>query len=103
MNTDASTVEDINIHQIIERLSMSGIESSGERFSIFRNQSFTLFRNERDFRESFDSAAVSESVSMSMTNLLDTDSPYLFPTFHQTSTLEKTTCRHRSILRSLMI
>ena len=49
MNTDASTVEDINILQITERLSMSCIESSGERFCIFRNRSFTLFRNERDF------------------------------------------------------
>ena len=35
----------------------------------------TLFRNERDFRERFDSAAVSESVSISMTNLLDTGLP----------------------------
>ena len=51
MNTDASNVEDINIQQIIERLSMSCIESSGERFSIFRNRSCTLFRNERDLRE----------------------------------------------------
>ena len=34
MNTDASNVEDINIHQIIERLSMSCIESSGEPFSL---------------------------------------------------------------------
>ena len=60
MNTDASTVEDINIHQIIERLSMSSIESSGKRFSIFRNRSFTLFMNERDFRERSDSATVSD-------------------------------------------
>ena len=72
MNTDASTFEDMNIHQIMERLSMSCIESSGERFSIFRNRSFTLFRNERDFRERSDSAAVSEFISISMTNLLDT-------------------------------
>ena len=69
MNTDASNVEDINTHQIIERLSMSCIESSGERFNIFRNRSFTLFKNERDFRERFDSATVSESISSSMTNL----------------------------------
>ena len=58
MNTDASTVEDINIHQIIERLSMSCIESSGERFSISRNRSFTLFRNERDFKERPDSVHI---------------------------------------------
>ena len=72
MNTHASTVEDMNILQIIERLSMSYIESSGKRFSIFRNRSFTLFRNERDFGEKSDSASVSESISISMTNLLDT-------------------------------
>ena len=58
MNTDASTVEDINFHQIIERLSMSCIESSEERSSIFRNRSFTLFKNDRDFRERFDSGGV---------------------------------------------
>ena len=49
-NTDASNVEDINIHQIIERLSMSCTASSGERFNIFRNRSLTLFKNDRDFR-----------------------------------------------------
>ena len=79
MNTDACNVEDINIHQIIERLSMSCIESSGERFSIFRNRSFTLFRNERDFRGRFDSVAMSESISISMTNSLDTGLPVLVP------------------------
>ena len=77
MNTDASNVQDINIHQITERLSMSRIESSGERFSIFRNRPFTLFRNDRDFRERSDSVAVPESISISMTNLLDTSFPVL--------------------------
>ena len=66
MNTDAFNVEDIDIHQIMERLSMSYIESSRERFR------FTLFKNERDFTEKSDSAAVSESISISMTNLSDT-------------------------------
>ena len=61
MNADASSVEDINIHPIIERLSMSCIASSGEQSSIFRNRSFTLFKNDRDLRERFDSVAVSES------------------------------------------
>ena len=79
MSTDASTVEDINNPQIIERLSMSCIESYGERFSIFRNRSFTLFMNERDFRERSVSAAVSESISISMINLLDTGLPELAP------------------------
>ena len=59
MNTDACNVEDMNIPQIMEHLSVSCIESSGERFSIFRNRSFTLFRSERDFRERFDSAHLS--------------------------------------------
>ena len=59
---------------------MSCIESSRERFSIFRNRSFTLFTlfiNERDFRERSDFAAVSKSVSISMTNLLDSGLPVL--------------------------
>ena len=77
MNTDASNVQDINIHHITERLSMSCIESSGERFSIFRNRPFTLLRNERDFRARSDSVAVPESISISMTNLLDTSFPVL--------------------------
>ena len=102
MNTEASNVEDINIHQIIERLSMSCIASSGERPNIFRNRSFTLFKNDRDLRERFDSVALSESISSSMTNLSLRVSPYLCSTFHQISTLEKTTCRQCSILSSLM-
>ena len=51
MNTDASTVEDITISQIIERLSMSCTESFEEWSSIFRNRSFTLFRNELDLEK----------------------------------------------------
>ena len=51
MNTDASNVEDINILQIIERLSMYCIESSGERSSIFLDRSITLFKNARDLGE----------------------------------------------------
>ena len=103
MNTDASNVEDINISQIIERLSMSCIASFEEWSNIFRNRSFTLFKNDRDFSERFHSVAVSESISSSsMTNLSSTVSPFLFPTFHQISTLEETTCRQCSILSSLM-
>ena len=44
MNTDASNVEDMNIPQIIERLSMSRIASFREWSNIFRNRSFTLCR-----------------------------------------------------------
>ena len=72
MKTD---VEDINIHQIIERLSMSCIESSGEPSS----RSFTLFKNDHDFRERFDSAAVSESISSSKTNSSSTSLSVLAP------------------------
>ena len=60
MNTDASDVEDMNTTQIIERLSMSCSASSRERSNIFRNRSCTLFKNDRDLRERFDSAAVSD-------------------------------------------
>ena len=77
MNTDASTVEDINIHQIMERSSMSCIASSGERSSIFRNRSFTLSKNDRDLREKFDSVAVSVSIPSSMTYLSYTGLPVL--------------------------
>ena len=86
MSTDASNVEDINIRQIKERLSMSYIASVGEWSHIFRNPSFTLSRNDRDFSERLDSAAVSESISISMTELLDTGFPVLVlnisPDFH---------------------
>ena len=56
---------------------MSCIESFGERSNIFRNRSFTLFKNDRDLRERFDSVAVSESISSSMTNLSFTGLPVL--------------------------
>ena len=44
MNTDASNVEHMNIHQIKERLSMSCIASFEEWSNIFRTRSFTLFK-----------------------------------------------------------
>ena len=59
MNTDASNVEDINIPQIIERLSMSCIASFEEWSNIFRNRSLTLFKNDRDHRERFDPVTMS--------------------------------------------
>ena len=99
MNTDASNVEHINILQIIERLSMFCIASFEEWSNIFRNHSFTLFKNDRDLRERFDSVAVSESISSSMTNLSATGlsvlAPNISPDFHST-------CRQCSILSSLM-
>ena len=45
------------------------LQTSGEQSNIFRNRSFTLFTNERGVRERFDSVAVSESISSSMTKL----------------------------------
>ena len=41
MNTDASNVENMNFHQIKERLTMSCIASFEEWSTIFRNRSFT--------------------------------------------------------------
>ena len=58
MNTDARNVEDINIHQIRERLSMSCIASFEEWSNIFRNRSFTLFKNGLDPKDNSDSASV---------------------------------------------
>ena len=97
MNTDASNVEDINIHQIVERLSMSCIASSGEQSSIFRNRSFTLFKNDRDLKKRFDSVAVSESTPSSVTNLSSTGLPVLVLDISP-----KTACRQCSIVSSLM-
>ena len=110
MNTDASNVEDINIHQIKERLSLSFIASFEDWSNIFRTRSFTLCKNDRDFSERFDPVAVSESISSSsMTNMsvcwvngCPPTGLFLLPTFHQISTLEKTTFRQCSILSSLM-
>ena len=67
----------LNIYQFKESLWMSCIESSGERSNIFRNRSSTLFKNELVSGEKFDSAAVSVSISSSMTNLSCTGLPVL--------------------------
>ena len=66
MNAGASNVEDKNIHPnhktFVQCLALNLLENGS---TSFRNRSFTLFRNERDFRERFDFAAVSESISSS--------------------------------------
>ena len=67
MNTDASNVDFINIHQIKERLSMSCIASFEEWSNIFRIWSFSLCKNDCDFNERSDSATVSKSISSSWT------------------------------------
>ena len=76
---DASNVEVINIRQIIDSLSMVCIASSEELSNTFRNRSVTLFKNDRDLGEKFDSVAVSESISSSMTNLSSTGLPGIAP------------------------
>ena len=58
---------------------MSYIASFQEGSNIFHNRSFTLFNYERDFTERSDSATVSESISISTTNLLETGLPVLVP------------------------
>ena len=58
MNPDASNVEDLNIHQITERLSMSCIASPEDWPSIFRNRSFTLCKNDLTLEKRFDSVSV---------------------------------------------
>ena len=70
MNTDASNVEDINIHHIQECLLLSCIVSFEDWSNIFRTRSFTLCKNVRDFNERSDSVTVLECISSSsMTNL----------------------------------
>ena len=69
MNTDASNVEVINIHQIIERLSMSCVASFEEWSCIFRTRPFTLCKNDLDSDDRSDSVTVLESISSSSTIL----------------------------------
>ena len=112
MNRDASNVEDINIHHIGECVWLFCIASFEDWSNIFRTRSFTVCNNDRDFNESSESVAVLESIpSSSMTVsvlsertgwLFTHGFPFLLPTFHQISTLEKTTSRQYSILSSLM-
>ena len=56
---------------------MSCIASSWRWCNIFRDRSLTLFKNDIDLREKFDSVAVLESISSSMTNLTSTGLPVL--------------------------
>ena len=66
MNTDASNVEYINIHHIMESLSMSyGSASFASDHVLCSGMNVILEKRS-------DSVAVSESISISMTNSLDT-------------------------------
>ena len=67
MNTDASNVEDINIHHIKECLSLSCIASFENWSDIFRTRSFTLCKNDCDFNDRSDSVTVLESILSSST------------------------------------
>ena len=107
MNTDASNVEDINMLLIIERLSMSCIASSGRWSIIFRNRSLTLCNNDRDFSERFEFCGGARAHIIVIDDKLvcvlgelvhPRASPFLLPTFHQISTLEKTTCHQINVL-----
>ena len=71
-NTDASNVEYMLIPQIKECLSLSCIASFEDWSNIFRTRSFTLCNNDRDSNERSDSVMVSESISLTMTNLSST-------------------------------
>ena len=111
MSTDASNVEDINIFQIKEFLSVSCMAFFEDWFNIFRNRSLTLCKNDRDFNVMSDSVAVSESMSSSsMTNLSvrwvngcpPTGLPVLASNISSVSTHEKTTFRQYFILSCLM-
>ena len=112
MNTDASNVEDIKIHQIknvCRCLALHLLKSSPVSFAIDHSP---CAKNDRDFNETSDSVAELESTpSSSLTNLSVSwvnDCPptgltvLASNTFHQISTLEKTTFRQCSILSSLM-
>ena len=67
MNTDATNVEDINIHHIQECLLLPFVASFEDWYCLFRTRSFTLCKNDRDFDERSDSVAVSEPISSSST------------------------------------
>ena len=67
MDTDASNVEDTNIHHFLECLLLSCVVCFEDWSWIFRTRSFTLCKNDRDFDERSDSVAVLESLSSSST------------------------------------
>ena len=70
MKIDACNVDDINIHHIKECLLLSCVASFEDWSCIFRTRSFTLCKNDLDFYDRSDSAAVSDSIlSSSTTNL----------------------------------
>ena len=76
--------------------------------NIFRTRSFTLCKNDLDSHDMSDSVTVSESISSSSTINLSvccantTSLPFLLPSLHQISTLEKNIFRQHSVLSSLM-
>ena len=71
MNTDASNVEDMNIPHVKECLLLSCVASFEDWSGIFRTRSFTLFRNDRDLRERFDSATTTGLPVLSSINSSD--------------------------------
>ena len=107
MKTDASNVEDTNIHHIKECLLPSCVASFDDWSGILRTRSFTLYKNDQDFNDISDSSMVSVSISSSSTICpcavrTKQVSLYLLQALHQISTLEKTNSCQHSTLSDLM-
>ena len=102
MNTDASNVEDINIHQIIECLSLSFVASLRIVFASFALDHSpcarmiwipaTILILSHRLKQRIAALAVSKQRV----------SPFYRPSIHQISTLEKTKFYQHSILSNLL-
>ena len=108
MKKDACNVEDKNILHIEECLLLYCVASFEDWSNILRTRSFTLCKNDLDFHDRSDSVTVLESIVSSSTVNLSVCSvnkpggPFLLPSLHQISTLEKTIFRQHSTLSNLM-
>ena len=113
MNTNASNVEDIK-HAPNHRTFVNVLHCIfWKMVNIFRNRSFALCKNDLDFVDMSDSAMVFESHIVIINNksvrvlreknrlvIHSQVSPFMLPTLHQISTLEKTTFRQHFNLSS---
>ena len=111
MNTDASNVEEINIHHIKECLLLSCVASFEDWYCFFRTWSFTLCKNDLDFTDRSVSVKVLESISSSTTINLSVcsanepgvyKSPYSYFRHFLRIPLLKTKFYQHSILSNLM-
>ena len=101
MNTDASNVEDINIHQIKECLLLSCVASLRIGPVCFALE-HSLCKNDLDFNDMSDSATMSESISSSSTINLSVCCVNKPGGCSLTSLLEKTNSCQHSTLSNLM-